>query len=171
MLPQRVASTMRKIVTSQISASELASRSEWLDLTGISRIEVTSEDYSRPVEAALILGLSERGWRAAQPGVQTLRLVFDEPVSVRRALLQFDERLHERTQEFTLTCLSDEEPHWQEIVRQQYRFNPPGTVREIEDYHFELKPLRAIELRIVPDVSDAKARASLTAWRLASGAT
>jgi hypothetical protein len=159
---------MRKLVTSQTSAPDSAFRSEWLDVTGISRIEVSSEDYSHPVEAALILGASEQGWRAAQPGEQTLRLVFDEPISVRRALLQFDEHLRMRTQEFTLNWLPDQDCHWREIVRQQYRFSPPETVRELEDYHFELQALRAIELRIVPDISDGETRASLTAWRLAS---
>jgi hypothetical protein len=159
---------MRKIVTSQPVSADTAPGPDWLDLTGISRVEVTSEEHSHPVEAALLLGVTDQGWRAAQPGEQMLRLVFDKPVSLTRVVLQFDEHLQTRTQEFELNWLPDQEQHWREIVRQQYNFSPPGTVRELEDYRLELHALRAIELRIVPDISGSGARASLTSWRLAS---
>ncbi len=61
---------------------------EWLHLPSLATVEVTSEDPAFPVEAAFSEG---RGWRASSPGSQTLRLVFDAPVSVRRVLLEFRE--------------------------------------------------------------------------------
>ena len=50
----------------------------WLDLERAAAVEVTSEEENFPVESALVLG-ETRGWRAAIPGTQTIRLVFDQP--------------------------------------------------------------------------------------------
>jgi XRCC1 N terminal domain len=50
----------------------------WLDLDHAAVVEVTSEDKEYPVESALISG-EMRGWRAADSGTQTIRLIFDEP--------------------------------------------------------------------------------------------
>jgi hypothetical protein len=52
-------------------------------------------------------------------------------------------------------------------VRQQYNFSPPGTVSEAEEYCVDLDGVRALELRIIPDVSGGDARASLKQLRLA----
>jgi hypothetical protein len=46
----------------------------WLDLERLAQVEITSEDAGYPIEAALIPGAGS-GWRAAQPGEQTLRLL------------------------------------------------------------------------------------------------
>jgi hypothetical protein len=48
---------------------------------GVDRIvsvEVSSEDADYPIESALLLE-EKRGWRAANPGAQTIRLIFNEP--------------------------------------------------------------------------------------------
>jgi len=50
---------------------------------------------------------------------------------------------------------------FREIVRQQYNFSPPGTVREVEDYGVELEGVTALELRVVPDVGGGDSCASL----------
>jgi hypothetical protein len=50
----------------------------WLDLDRTAVVEVTSEEKEYPVESALVSG-EMRGWRAADSGTQTLRLIFDEP--------------------------------------------------------------------------------------------
>ena len=63
--------------------------------------EVTSEDKDFPVEASLVSGDS-RGWRAAIPGSQTIRLVFDQPQGLRCISVVFEETEAERTQEFVL---------------------------------------------------------------------
>jgi len=41
-----------------------------------------------------------RGWRAADSGTQTIRLIFDEPQKLTRISLVFEESETERTQEF-----------------------------------------------------------------------
>jgi hypothetical protein len=74
---------------------------EWLNIEKIARVEISSEDPQYPIESAFKLGKSP-GWRASQPGEQTIRLLFDEPQDLRRIQLRFSEPLVERTQQFTL---------------------------------------------------------------------
>src|SRR6266550_43146 len=60
----------------------------WLDLGRVAVAEVTSEEKEYPVEAALVAG-EMWGWRAAGPGLQTIRLLFDQPQELRRNLARF----------------------------------------------------------------------------------
>src|SRR5713226_1636145 len=78
----------------------------WLDLDGVAVVEVTSEDKDYPVESALLSG-ETRGWRAAGPGTQTIRLLFDQPQRLRRISLAFEENEINRTQEFVLRWSPD----------------------------------------------------------------
>jgi hypothetical protein len=71
----------------------------WLDLGSVATVEVTSEAKPHPVESALLLSKT-RGWRAAQPGTQIIRLLFDRPQKVKRISLVFEETEKTRTQEF-----------------------------------------------------------------------
>jgi hypothetical protein len=150
------------------SGSETVSRltDAWLDLERLTKVEITSESTDHPIESALIPG-GGPGWRAAQPGKQTIRLMFDHPVSLARILLQFDEEQQGRTQEFVLRWLPQGQQSSREIVRQQYTFSPPGTNQEIEDYAVELNGVTALELEIVPDISGGGAYATLAQMRLA----
>jgi hypothetical protein len=109
-----------------------------------------------------------QGWRAADSGTQTIRLVFDVPQGIRRIWLVFEETLAERTQEFALRWFSDGGHSFREIVRQQWNFSPPETRREVEDYQVELLNVTVLELVITPDKSHGAAtRASLKSLRLA----
>jgi hypothetical protein len=72
-----------------------------------------------------------------------------------------------RTQEFVLRWSPDGGRTFREIVRQQWNFGPPETVREAEDYRVELSGVTMLELAILPNKSGGGARASLTQWRLA----
>ena len=139
---------------------------DWLDLEHVAQIEVTSEDVAYPVESALAPGASS-GWRAAQPGQQTIRLVFDRPQWLRRIWLLFIEPDVARTQEFVLSWSSDGGRSFREILRQQWNFSRPGAIREVEDYHLELSGVTHLDLTIVPDQRGGDARASLAQWRLA----
>jgi hypothetical protein len=132
----------------------------WLDLQVLAQVELTSEDAAYPIEAALIPSPGS-GWRAAQAGEQTIRLLFDELQRVRRIQLLFHEDQQGRTQEFVLRWSPDGGQSYREIVRQQYNFSPPGVTREFEDYAVELAGVTALELRIVPDISGGEARASV----------
>ncbi len=156
---------MRKRIINPMPQSLLPQDEAWLELGEIAQVEITSEESSRPVEGALLPG-SETGWRAAHPGEQMLRLVFDEPIRIKRIRLVFTETERERTQEFVLRWSPDGGRSFREIVRQQWNFSPPNSARELEDYRVELAGVTMLELSIVPDKSGGEARASLEQLRL-----
>ena len=157
---------MRKYIIGNGPRGVSATEQDWLDLELLAQVEITSEDTDYPIESALIPGTG-LGWRAAQPGEQTIRLLFDEPLKVRRIHLVFHEDEQERTQEFVLQWSPDGGQSYREILRQQYNFSPPGVTREVEDYTIDLDGVTALELKIVPDISRGSARASLAELRLA----
>jgi hypothetical protein len=159
--------TMRKRVTSPVPPVSESHDPEWLDLEQLAQVEVTSEDIAHPVESALVPGEEGSGWRAARPGEQTIRLIFDRPQRLSRMWLLFIEPDTIRTQEFVLRWSSDGGRSFREILRQQWNFGPPETIREAEDYRVELAGVTVLELAIVPDKSGGEARASLAQWRLA----
>ena len=156
---------MRKRLITQIPQDVLPLDEGWLNLDGAAVVEVTSEDKEYPVEAALISG-EMRGWCAADSGAQTIRLIFDEPQTLRRMVLIFEETETTRTQEFVLRWSGDYGGSFQEIVRQQWNFSPPNSIREVEDYRVELSGVNVLELVIVSDISGGAARASLKGLRL-----
>ena len=156
---------MRKRLITPISQDAPHLDEGWLDLDRAAVVEVTSEDKDYPVEAALVSG-EMRGWRAGSPGTQTIRLIFDEPQRLIRIALVFEETETERTQEFVLRWSPDSGLSFREIVRQQWNFSPPKTVREIEDYRVDLSGVTVLELVIVPSISREAARASLKSLRL-----
>ncbi len=73
----------------------------WLDLDKLASVEVSSEDENHPIESGL-LGDEKRGWRAAEFGSQTIRLIFDNPQRLKRIFLAFEDSEVHRTQEFVL---------------------------------------------------------------------
>jgi hypothetical protein len=157
---------MRKQTISSGAEAVSSLSDAWLDLERVARVEITSESGEHPIESALIPDRGP-GWRAAQGGKQTIRLIFDQPVSLGRILLRFAEEEQGRTQEFVLRCLLEGQQSPREIVRQQYTFSPPATKQETEDYSVNLSGVTALELEIVPDISGGGAYASLAQMRLA----
>ncbi|HZS99534.1 MAG TPA: hypothetical protein VFA40_22295 [Terriglobales bacterium] len=139
---------------------------DWLDLNKAASVEVSSEDEDYPIESAL-LGDEKRGWRASEPGSQTIRLIFDSPQKLSRIFLAFEDSDVSRMQEFVLRWSSRVGKPFREIVRQQWNFSSPGGVREIEDYAVDLSNVGVLELIIVPDKSGGEARASLVKMRIA----
>jgi hypothetical protein len=157
---------MRKRMIDQEPQNVVPVDQGWLDLQSTAQVELTSEDATNPIEAALVPGAG-LGWRAAQAGEQTIRLLFDELRSVRRIQLTFHEDQQARTQEFLLRWSPDGGQSYREIVRQQFNFSPPGVTRESEDYAVDLAGVTALELRIIPDISGGDARASVARLRIA----
>ena len=137
----------------------------WLDLDREAVVEVTSEQKEYPVEAALVAG-EMRGWRAADSGTQTIRLIFDKPQRLTRIALVFEETNSERTQEFVLRWSADGGRSFREVVRQQWNFDLSNSMRESEEYQVGLSDVTVLELVIVPDISRGSARASLTSLRV-----
>lgn len=155
----------KKILAHDVSAPSPTAQ-PWLDLERLAQVEVTSENPAYPVEAALLPGEGS-GWRAARSGEQKLRLLFDEPQTLRRIYLVFDELDWTRTQELVLRWSPQGNSPLQEIVRQQFNFSPPGTTREVEDYTVNLSGVGVFEVRIKPHIGGGEAVASLMQLRLA----
>jgi len=137
----------------------------WLDLDRAAVVEVTSEDEHFPVESAFA-SEDALGWRAAAPGYQTIRLIFDQPQRLKCVALVFEEDQTRRTQEFVLRWSSDGGTTLKEIVRQQWNFSPPESIREVEQYQVDLYKVNVLELIINPDIGGGAARASLKNLRV-----
>ena len=142
------------------------SDSAWLDLCSIAEVEISSEAHQFPIEAALAGDKQSSGWRAGDSGEQVIRLLFDQPQTLKRIVLEFYEPEAARTQEFLLRWSSDGVAY-SEIVRQQWNFSPKDSSREREDYKVNLAAVSALELRIIPDISSQRAIATLKRLRLA----
>jgi hypothetical protein len=157
---------MKKRIITAIQPDNEKPATTWLNLEELADVEITSESSEHPVEGALLPGAS-RGWRAATPGTQTIRLIFKNPLDLERIHLIFIESAIERTQEYVLRGSMDEGRTWHEIVRQQWNFSPGGSTRETEDYTLALSGVTMLELAITPDISGQRAFASLEKLRLA----
>jgi len=157
--------TMRKRLINATPEDIRTHQTTWMNVSAAALVEVTSEENQSPVEAALISG-ENGGWRAAETGTQTIRLIFDEPQRLNRIAVIFEETENQRTQEFVLRWSPDGGRSFREIVRQQWNFSPPHTVSEVEDYQVELSEVSVLELVIIPDINRGAVRASLKSLRL-----
>jgi hypothetical protein len=66
---------MRKRMIDRVSPMD----EDWLDLQRLAEVELKSEEHSYPIDAALAPGAGP-GWRAAQAGEQTIRLLLKSPI-------------------------------------------------------------------------------------------
>jgi len=140
----------------------------WLDVGRNALVEVTSEEEAYPIESALLPDENQTcGWRAADPGTQIIRVIFDEPQTLRRIWLAFEDTENTRTQEFVLRWSPSAGHSFRDIVRQEWNFSPSGSIREVEDYTVDLPEVAVLELIIVPDKAGREGRASLRSLRLA----
>jgi hypothetical protein len=157
---------VRVIVIKRIStpATPPAVNIEWLSLAEGVEVELTSEDPDYPIEDALLLNQT-RGWRAATPGPQSIRLIWSAPIYLRCIWLEFEEHSQARTQEFVIRASTRE--GIRDIVRQQFTFSPPATTLEREEYQANVEGVTHLELAIVPAIDQRAAIASLKQWRIA----
>lgn len=158
---------MRKVIVTE-NARDVPKSGSWLQLEKIASVEISSEDLNFPIEHALSES-GKGGWRASGPGPQRIRIIFDQPQTIRRIQLHFVETEADRSQEFWLLALVGDE--LRDVVRQQWNFSPEGTTEELEDYTVELNGVDALELRIDPDRAhdplQSRHTASLEKLRLA----
>ena len=155
----------KRVVNSAITPAKSVSGAPWMDLGQLATVEVTSEDPEFPIESVFAADGSP-GWRAAQKGEQQIRLIFDQPLALRRIQLHFFEPNCARLQQFTLRWLTADGGNPREIVRQQWNFSPAGSTSELEDYEVNLEGVSALELEITPDLTHNEALATLAAWRM-----
>jgi hypothetical protein len=155
----------KKIISGSYQEPETLIKNNWLNIENIAEVEITSENKLHPIESALILD-SSSGWIAGEEGLQTIRIVFNEPQAIQRVMLKFSESSFERTQEYSLNWYTENgESH--EIVRQQWNFSPNGSTTEIENHHLNLANVVVLELCINPDISNRNSIASLEQLRIA----
>jgi hypothetical protein len=160
---------MRKSIVTETKPGAAKQEQEgWLDLEEIATAELTSEDPQFPFEHAIGKNPTS-GWRAADPGPQTIRLVFDTPQTIRKIHLHFCEHTVERNQEFSISAGNATQLN--ELRRQQWGFSPQGSTEEIEDFDVNLPGITVLEIKIDPDRShdpkQSKTHASLQHLRLA----
>ena len=158
--------SMRKHIINATKPNPAGTSEDWLNLEEIARVEVSSEDPQYPIELAFKHAESP-GWRANQPGEQTIRLLFDEPKDLRQIQLRFSEPLVERTQQFSLHWADCRTGPFRENVRQQWNFNPRNSTMELEDYKVDLHHVLILRLNIDPDLGKGQAFAELADWRVA----
>jgi hypothetical protein len=156
----------KRIVGAAPIHSGSKSSESWLDLEPIATVEVRSEDPNFPIES-VFGGGNGRGWRALERGEQQIRLIFDQPMSIRRIRLRFVEAALERTHEFSIRWSSTGGGPSKEIVRQRWNFSLAGSTSEVEDYQVSLGGVAALELVIRPDLERGDALATLAEWRIA----
>jgi hypothetical protein len=157
---------MRKRIIEQIQPDvSPPSEGDWLQVEDLVKVEVTSEDTEHPIESPLLPN-QRTGWRAAEPGKQTIRLMFTHPQQVRRIHLNFLEPTAERTQEYVLRWSTNGGRSFREIVRQQWNFSPQSATSETEDYSVSLSEVTILELSIIPDITGRAAFASMAQLRL-----
>jgi hypothetical protein len=156
---------MRKRIITPVQPGNSTSGQSWLNLDAIGQVDISSEAADFPVENALIFDAGT-GWRAAEPGTQTVRLIFDTPQALKRIWLNFVETEVERTQEYLLQWSADGRT-FQEIVRQRWNFNLHDASSETEDHQVDLPAVSVLELIINPNIGDQLAYASLQCLRLA----
>ena len=157
---------MHKRIIASVQQETAPSGQDWFHVESFEAVEITSEDAAHQIESALV-PTRVAGWRAAEPGKQTIRLLFAHPQRLRRIWLSFVEPLTERTQEYVLRASTDDGRTLREIVRQQWNFSPQGSTCETEDHRVDLLAVTILELSIIPDITGGNARASLAELRLA----
>lgn len=158
--------SMHKRIIGRRQETSASSEQGWLNVEGLAEVEITSEDATHPIESALLPGETS-GWRAAEAGTQTIRLLFNNPQRLQRIWMNFVEPETARTQEYVLRWSPDSGQSFREIVRQQWNFSPPSTTNEMEDHRVELPAVTMLELCIIPDISGGNAVATLAQLRLA----
>ena len=156
---------MRKRLIEENLADASADAGQWLSLESLASVEVTSEHSDFPVDPVFGSG-GGPGWKAAGPGEQTVRLVFDQPCPIHRIHLEFSEVMLDRTQEFVLEW-APQEGGPREIVRQQWNFSQGGSSIEVEDYQVDLTGVSILQLTIKPDITNGRAPATLSKFRVA----
>ncbi len=152
----------------------------WLDVLELAEVRSSSEDALFPL-ANLFAAAPSRGWRAAEPGPQTIVLRFRQPQTIARIRLHAIDRSSERTQTITFRAGSGADPGpdassgetAREIARLTFEFQPRGSTEEFEDLPVELSGVTTLELDIDPGVpgtgQDAGNYATLTSLQLAAG--
>jgi hypothetical protein len=139
-----------------------------MDIAACATVLVTSEAHDQPIDNAFDHRRGPGGsrWVAAEPGAQTLTLVFDTPQTIRQISLEIEEREVSRAQELELSVSRDGGKTYCELLRQGYNFSPPGTTFEREVWPVTAEGITHLRLWIMPDKGGKPCRATITSLAL-----
>lgn len=161
---------MRKKIVSPDALDPTTAVTGELDIARIATVLVTSEDPSHPVENAFD---GQRGpgasyWAAAEPGLQTIVLVFDRPQSIRKIQIEIEETAASRAQTLQVLVSQNGGRSFEQTRRQEYNFSPAGATFQQEIWEVDLRDVTHFRLEIAPDADRGVAPAKLTALTLAA---
>ena len=135
-----------------------------LNIEELATVMVTSEADGHPIDNAFDPRRGPGGsrWMAAQPGEQRVILAFDTPQSIDWITLEVEELQTARHQEIQLEVSYDGGQQYQQLLRQEYNFSPPGTTFQREEWKVAVRDVTHLSVRISPDRQGGPGRASLT---------
>jgi hypothetical protein len=138
------------------------------DIAALATVWVTSESADAPIDHAFDSHHGPGGsrWVAAAPGSQRLILAFDTPQTLRTLCLEIEEREVHRTQELQVAISRDRGHTYQELLRQEFTFSPPGTTFEREEWSVPAEGVTHLQLVITPDKGGMPCYATLTTLAL-----
>jgi hypothetical protein len=138
------------------------------DIAALATVLVTSEDPAHPIDNAFDSHHGPGGsrWVASEPGTQRLVLAFDTPQAIRTLHLEIEEPEVSRTQELLIAISRDGGHTYQELLRQEYNFSPPGTTFEREEWSIPAEGVTHLQLVITPDKGGKPCQATLTTLTL-----
>jgi len=156
--------TLRKRIINTAGAPLAGPDQAAIDITAVATVIITSEDRAHPIDNVFNNHdqTGERRWAAADPGEQCLILDFDTPQMIHQIALAIEEREVQRSQELTISISSDGGQSYQELIRQEYNFSPPGTMWERETWSVAAKRVSHLRLQIKPDKGGKPCYATLT---------
>jgi len=158
--------TLRKRIlhTPSSPTARLSPDPATIDIPAVATVSITSEDPAHPIENIFkneaTPGMSR--WIAAEDGAQDIILDFDTPQAVRQIALIVEEPDVHRTQEILISTSSDGGKTYQDVIRQEYTFSPPGTTWEQETWTVSSSNVRCLRIHITPDKSGNPCRATLS---------
>ena len=158
---------LRKKVLTDFSFPS-ASHLHGIDIAASATVGVTSEAPDFPIDNIF----DDRGgpgasrWQAAEPGEQRVMLAFDTPQRIRTICVEVEEQEVSRTQALSISFSQDSGQTYQEAIRQEYNFSPPGTTFEREEWALAAEGVTHLQLRIIPDKGGKPCRATVTTFAL-----
>jgi allantoicase len=103
-------------------------------------------------------------WLAEQTGPQKVIIAFDHPQTIRKVVVETEERDASRTQEITLSISKDGGRTYRDLRRQEFNFSPDGSTWEREDWTLAEEAVTHVQLAIKPDKGGRPFRAALTTF-------
>ena len=159
---------LRKQVISKPSQGPFPLEGE-ISIAEVATVQVTSEQTDHPIDNAFDSNRGPGGsrWIAGAPGEQSVTVVFDSPQTVRWIGIEVEELAVSRTQELSVWVSLDGGRTYQELIRQEFNFSPPGTSFERELWSVSAGAVTHLRLEIKPDKGGHVGHATLTSLTVA----